>query len=471
MTTECTEKGAVLLTALLLGVLLSLLGGVAINFAMTESEGARRQVKETSARLLAESGIEQVIAWLNHGQLPGYEEGDILPVFRGLVTSPDVMYDAVRAGDERFLNDRLTGVFRNLAELGRIEQIIVYASSRPEGLCTVQVMSQALGGVRRSASLELGATRIASLHAAIQAGGGMLSDGTMTPRIWAHWGPVRMSGDARLGRSDQVPRKSASASVTGLGYADGGTFWEDRWVDVYVGGTAQFEDAGSGLPSNVHTNQNPAPGLPSDPWQYQKFKELAMKTGSYYVPDRSGRLYRNGVMDPAVAQTPDAVFGNEGFPQGLIFVDTLDQALPSANNLPTLVMTSPYMEGVFFINANVVLNPEGQGKAIPALSPPSDGTTNAVSRIPVTISDVTVQGVLHVTGTVSTDRNVRIFGSLSAERGLNGRGLLEVWYNYDLGRGLVQGLPVVFPLSGSWREWRLAPVVPTLGSQLQRTER
>jgi len=129
------------------------------------------------------------------------------------------------------------------------------------------------------------------------------------------------------------------------------------------------------------------------------------------------------------------------------------------------------MEGVFFINANVVLNPEGQGKAIPALSPPSDGTTDAVSRIPVTISDVTVQGVLHVTGTVSTDRNVRIFGSLSAERGLNGRGLLEVWYNYDLGRGLVQGLPVVFPLSGSWREWGLAPVVPTLGSQLQRTER
>jgi hypothetical protein len=47
---------------------------------------------------------------------------------------------------------------------------------------------------------------------------------------------------------------------------------------------------------------------------------------------------------------------------------------------------------------------------------------------------------------------------------LTGRGLLEVWYNYDLGRGLVQGLPVVFALSGSWREWGLSPVVPSLGS-------
>src|SRR5438034_6268467 len=416
MTTECTEKGAVLLTALLLGVLLSLLGGVAINFAMTETEGARRQVKETSARLLAESGIEQVIAWLNHGQLPGHAEGDTLPVFRGLVTAPDVTYDAVRSGDDRFLNDRSAGVFRTLADLGRIEQIIVYGSSRPEGLCTVQVTSQALGGVRRSASLELGATRIAPLRAAVQAGGGALSDDVMTPRVWAHWGPVRMNGNARLGRSDQVPRKSATASVTGLGYADGGTFWEDRWVEVYVGGTAQFEDAGSGLPSNVHTNQDPTPGLPADPWQYQKFKELAMRSGSYYVPDRAGRLYRNGVMDPAVAQTPDAVFGNGGLPQGLVFVDTLDQAPPSADNLPTLVMNSPYMEGVSFINAHVVLNPEGPGKAIPVLSPPSDGTTNAVSRVPVSISDVTVQGVLHVTGNVYTDINVRIFRSLSTER-------------------------------------------------------
>src|SRR5437870_4658693 len=117
MTTEYTEKGTVLLTALLLGVLLSLLGGVAINFAMTETEGARRQVKETSARLLAESGIEQVIAWLNHGQLPGHEQGNIPPVFKGSVSAPDVMYDAVRAGDDRFLNDTTSGVFRTLAEL------------------------------------------------------------------------------------------------------------------------------------------------------------------------------------------------------------------------------------------------------------------------------------------------------------------------------------------------------------------
>ena len=158
-------------------------------------------------------------------------------------------------------------------------------------------------------------------------------------------------------------------------------------------------------------------------------------------------------MDPAVAQTPDAVFGNGGLPGGLIFVDTLDQASPSADNLATLRVTSPYMEGMFFINAHLMLNPQEGGKTIAALSPPSDGTTNAASRVPVSISGVTIRGVFHSTGTVYTDRTVRIYGSLVAERGLTGGGLLETWYNYDAERGLFEGLSVVFPLPGSWREW------------------
>jgi hypothetical protein len=153
-----------------------------------------------------------------------------------------------------------------------------------------------------------------------------------------------------------------------------------------------------------------------------------------------------------MAQTPDEVFGHTGPASGVIFVDTLDTSPPSTNNLPTLVVSSPYMEGVFFVNANLAMNPQGEGKTILALSPPTDGS-NLGSRVPVSISAVNVQGVLHVAGTVSLDKQVRIYGSLVAEGGLTGRGLVESWYNYDIGRGFFQGLPTVFPLSGSWREW------------------
>jgi hypothetical protein len=453
MTNAWTEKGAVLLTSLMLGVLLSLLGTVAINFAMTETEASRRQLKESSARLLGESGVEQVIVWFNQGKPRGDERINLPAIFKGTASTPDVSYDVVRPEDDQLLNDAETGIFRILGEFGRIERIRLYGSTRPEGFCTVEVTSRSAGGVGRSVSLELGANRIAPLHVAIQTGVRTPSDGTMTPRVLAHWGAVRIAGNARLGPSEQIPRKYSGAAVSGQGYGEAGAALEDRWLEVYVGGTAQFDDADRALPSNVHPIQDPFPGLPADPWQYDKFKQLAVKAGSYYVPDRAGLLYRAGVMDPAVAQTPDEVFGNGGLPAGLIFVDTLDRAAPSADNLPTLTVTSPYIEGMFFINANLTLTPEGPGKTITALSPPSEGTTNAASRIPVRISAVAIQGVLHTTGTVHTDKAIRIYGSLVAERGLTGGGLLETWYNYDAERGLFQGLSVVFPLAGSWREW------------------
>jgi len=393
MTTNRADQGAVLMTAVLLGILLSMLGGVAMNFAWTETQVAGQHVKESSGRLLAESGVEQVIAWLNHADLP-LPGGAAFPlIFAGTEAAPDIVFDAARVEHEQFLNDPHSGLFRTLGDLGRIERIVLYGSARPEGLCTTQVTARTTSGVRRSASLELGATRVPPLTAAIHAGSSRLEE---TPRIRAHWGPIRMAGDP---------------------------------------------------------NQDPLPGLPPDPWQYQKFKELAMRFGAYYVPDRGGRLYRNGQMDPSLALTPAEVFGNSSLPPALIFVDTLDQQPPSVDNLGTVILNSPFMEGAFFINAHVALRPEGQGRRIVALSPPSDGTNNLASRVPVQIGNVTFQGVLHTTGTLRIEHQARIFGSVIAERGLAGSELLEVWFDFDLARGLVQGIPVVFPLPGTWREW------------------
>jgi hypothetical protein len=90
------------------------------------------------------------------------------------------------------------------------------------------------------------------------------------------------------------------------------------------------------------------------------------------------------------------------------------------------------MEGVFYVNAHVVLRPEWSSHA--------DGRP-------------AVQGVLHATGSLHVEQPTRISGAVVAEGGLTGGDLLDVQYNHDLGRGLVRGLPVVFPLRGSWREW------------------
>jgi hypothetical protein len=369
MKTRSAEAGGTLLGALFVGVLLAMLGGVAMNLAMTETTASACYLEEKRGQALAESGVEQVVAWLTHGDLPLSGGASVPERFTGTADHPDVEFDAARSDDDRVLHDAGTSGSRALSDLGRVVRMRLYGSVRPEGFCTVEVTAESLGGTRRTVSVELGAVRIPPLHAAVQYGvppvGAGETEGHSYPTVLAHGGEIQES----------------------------------------------------------------APGLPPAPWQYQAFKELARRFGTYYVPDREGRLYKDGTMDPSAALAPADVFGSRavGDQRGLVFVDTLDQKPPTETNLATLALDSSYLEGTFYVNANVVLRPEGQG--------------------------MTIQGVSHVAGTLRVEGPSRVFGAVTAERGLAGGGLLEVWYNHDLGRGLVRGLPVVFPLRGSWREW------------------
>ncbi len=447
------EAGGVLLGSLWVGLLLAMLGGVAMNLAVTETTASGRHVDERVGLLLAESGVEQVTAWLMHGALPLSDVHPMPVRFMGTAGAPDMEYDAARPDDDRMLNGTHADMDPTMADFGRITRARLYGPSTPEGFCTVEVAAESRRGVRRTVSVELGALRIPPLKAAVQAG--LPVGASAFPKVLAHWGDLVMAGNAHLGRASEFPRKSTEAAVTGLGYGEHGALQEDRWVEAWVGGAPQFDEPRPIVPSNVHANQDPVPGLPPDPWQYRLFKEHARRFGTYYVPDHEGRLYKDGVMDPTAVLLPAEVFGsqNVGNQRGLVFIDTLDQEPPTETNLATLVLGSAYLEGTFYINAHVVLQPEGPGQTLPALSPPPQGPYALALRVPVSIKDGTVFGVLHTAGTLRVEGQVRVFGSVVAERGLVGSGLLEVWYDADLGRGLVRGLPMVFPVPGTWREW------------------
>lgn len=336
-----TEKGGVLLGALFMGLLLAMLGGVAMNLAVTETMASARAVDEKAGFLLAESGIEQVLAWLTHGDLP--VSGGAPALCMGSADLPDVEYDAARPDDERLLNDPGADGARPSADRGRIVRTRLYGSGLPDGFCAIEVTAESRSGVRRTVALDVGATRIPPLQEAVFA------------------------------------------------------------------------------------------GRPS-PWDYHTFKALAVRFGTYYVSDREGRLYRDGTMTPDLARTPAQVLGvsEDGAPRGLVFIDTLDHAPPSADNLATLLVDAPTMEGIFYVNAHVVLRPSG--------TDPADGRAS-------------VQGVLHTAGQLHVEQATRVYGAVVAERGLTGEELLAVRYNADLGRGRLHGLPVVYPLPGSWREW------------------
>jgi len=458
MKTIADETGGVLVTSLMVGMLLTVLGGLAMSSAWTEMQMGERHKEETSSRMLAESGIEEVIGLFT---VPPSSSADVRQifstvVFRGSAVAPDVDFNATRPEDDRVLNDRSTGLFRSLGALGSITRFRVYGSPRPDGVCTIEMTAESTEKVQRSISLELGATRIPGLQAAIQTGRAV-EGASSNPalKIWAHWGAILLAGDPDLGSSTEFPRRFDHAPVTGFGYGESGGVLEDRWMEAWIGGTPRFDEAGAVVPSNVHSDQDPVPGLPQDPWSYQKFKDLAMRFGTYYVPDREGRLYRNGKMEPSLALTASEVFRSAaaGDDRGLIFVDTLDRQAPSENNLTTLIIESPYIEGVLYANAHLRFTQSGRGQPIAVSSPLIEQAGSPPVRVPVTLTDVAIQGVVHAAGTIYVDGQLRIFGALVAQGGVTGRGVLEVWYNDDLHRGFIQGLPVVFPLKGTWREW------------------
>src|SRR5437867_12464389 len=99
------ESGWVLIGALLVGLLLAMLGGTAMNLAVTEVTASSRHVDEKTAQVLAESGVEQVVAWLTQGALAASHEAGLPARFPGTPDAPDVAYDAGRPEDDRVLNN------------------------------------------------------------------------------------------------------------------------------------------------------------------------------------------------------------------------------------------------------------------------------------------------------------------------------------------------------------------------------
>ena len=117
--------------------------------------------------------------------------------------------------------------------------------------------------------------------------------------------------------------------------------------------------------------------------------------------------------DPSHALTPSQVFGSQevGDQRGLVFIDTLDQQPPNETNQVTLMLEAPYMEGTFYINAHVVLQPQGTGQAIQTLTPLPEGQPVSASPVPVSLAEVTIKGVLYTTRTLRVDTEVRVFGA------------------------------------------------------------
>jgi len=476
------ESGAALIGAILVAVVLSMLGTVSFHLASQEVERVKVAREEAAVQHLAEAGVELAVQFFHDPLAPPadsagglfqkrYDLGEAGPSFfdangvsqfRGTAASPDLVYDAAMSSHDRLLNDPGVGWFRSLRGLGRILRFKVYGPIMPGLLCTVDVTAAGGTGLTRTIAVQLGTRTIPPLRA-----GAQITGSTVDPTsnralpLWVHWGDLKVKGDARLAKIEELPIKTSLAAVNALSYADMNRR-EDRWLGVYVGGQVSFLPSTTSpappLPSNIHGLQEPLPGIKEDRWTYDNLKRHAMVYGAYYVRSGDGLLYRNGRIEPGLGVSVDTVFRSAevGDHQGLVFVDTLDQQAPRADNLGNLTVEIDYAEGLFIVNANLRLKPKGIGRAVPALSPPPEGSTALGGRVPLELNGVHLRGVLSVAGDLILEGRPRTYGAVMTAGQVAAEGaaagFMEVWADYELRHGLVRGMPLVFMAPGTWVE-------------------
>jgi hypothetical protein len=470
---DLSQRGAALVGTVLTVLIMSMVGMASVNLAVEEINHTNMARDAAVARHLARAGADLVIQWFHdpaavppefHRQVvakrftlpsgPSFFDALGQSQFDGTREHPDLLLDPARPADEELLDAASHGLFRGLTALGRILSLKIYAPSRPGLLGTVEV-AVAAGAVTKSFSFDLAANAVPPLPSGVQLGTRDPSQLIDPPGLpWVHWADLRIKGAVTLPPVHTIPVTTLHGPVVGQSYAEM-LHREDRWLEIKVGGQAVLPGPAEGqsqepVPPNVQAEQDPVPGLPVDQWTYHGMKKQALKHGRYYAMDAGGLLYLDGEVGPGLGRSLDEVLKPAGgLPaHGLIFVDTLDQRPPGADNLATLSMGPDYFEGTVVVNAHLRLRPPGIGRSAQALSPPVVESDPVASRQPVLLHGLHINGVLSVAGNLQYEGSPRVYGAIIAGGKVSsessGASPLELWYNHDLSFGLVQGLPVVF---------------------------
>jgi len=472
-----SEQGHVLLAALMVIVMLVMLSMALLYLAAQDAPSLSAMAEQTRAQHLAEGAAGLVVSWFHEPSAAPASVGVLLAKrqetengpsffdaagrsqFSGTSERPDILLDASRESDARVLNGSASGFNGALSEVGKLERLKMYAPMQPGLLGTVEVTASTKGSrpLASTIRLQLGALSLPAIRAAVQTGQGL---GVTKPggasTIFTHWGDVRVIGDLVVNRITDLVVKTNSASVTGESY-ERLTTPQDRWVDYWIGGNVSFLDPvgteSAGMPGNVYAHQYPMPGVRLDRWDYDLLKKTAQRHGTYYRIDRAGRLHTLGAIESDPGRLPAEVLGSAavGQSRGLVFVDTLDGGAPGIDNLGTLVLDADYVEALLVVQGHVLVKPSGGGRSVSVLSPAPEGTSALGGRIPVTLSGIHLNGLLYAAGSVTVERESRIYGAIVAGGAITTGPVVEVWYNSDFAKGLYRGLPVVYRAPSTWQ--------------------
>jgi len=466
---------------MVISLILVLASVTLLELLWRESLSAYAGEKAAAAQQLADAAGEMVVGWFHSPRTvpaglvdilkkrlvmvdgtPTYFDQEGRSQFSGTMDHPDALLDAENPLDDQLLHDPDAGTFRPMLGSGKVRMLKIYAPSRPGSLCTVEVTVETRHHTPFSQSIrmELQAIELPPLRAGMQSKNDLkfVSDGHVVGGV--HWGPVVVGKDLIIRRIEDIPDLNPTAPITGQSY-DESSVREDRWMQMWIGErvvtTEPLPDPPENqpLPIHVHAQQNPSPGIQLDQWTYDELKRTALRFGSYYGIDHEGFLYEDGLVESGRKLMPEDVFGSlqVGDQRGLIFVDTLDQSAPRADNLGTVKLGVGYFEGVAVIQGHVLFAPTSSGHQLNVQGPSTADGENIAVRKTIPLTGIHLNGVLYAVGDLTVNRGARVFGTVIAEgtiRSADAGATLEIWHDQDMNQGLYRGIPLVFRAPGTW---------------------
>lgn len=418
------------------------LGLLSFHVSSTELLIANYSEYELASSYLAESGVDQVLAWA------AYPDRSPNPdFFRQLPTTPcsvnnsgSTPYD-YRVDGSYFLNPHIP--FSEIGDMGKIVDIRFYRSLHPESICTLEIKSVSTKGSVKRVRVDISKNEMRPITAGVQ---GLGNPGVSSP-VWVHWGKIRYTGQAKLGTGDagivRIPEPiadPASNPPNAMPYVEGlGN--QDHWLEIRV-----EEEIFEPSYPDVQTNLQEEVEVALDAIDLDDLKKTIMTYGNYYVVSCTGTLMQDGIEKG----TFDDIFHPASEEYKLAWID-VEPGGCSPSPDPVITLGGGTYKGYFYFSGDITIHGGESDQSVEASSPP--WPTSDAPRRGVTLTNINMDGLLYVQGKIDLQGPFSVYGAVFSERGFTGDDAtrLEVWYNQSFESGAYSGLPPIVLLKGTWK--------------------
>lgn len=435
-----SRRANVMMVAIIIAILGAL---ISVWTARTLFDHGKLDLRKRELRrafYAAEAGVQQVVGWANDPST--YPGGSSFFTTDGNGNFANISA-ALASGSHQFPEAYLAVLEdENDQEIARVVELYLDppdAADPVSSLFKIRAVGESIRGVQRTVVM------FANFNP-VKLGGApapLISHDTagFGGNAVVHWGEVWSAGPVEVPNKSQTPTHSEDPWYK-IKTEDMLVFPSNWQTSKWYGAddaTAQqpLADEGGKLENDYGEVMYQHQDLDLPIYDYQTYKDYAIKRGRYYSTDASGDIYRYGIetdqyrIDSFNDEFSVGDLGDSAQPD-FVFIDTIDGNPPAddGSNLATIQISgnSTQVKGLFYLAANLDMTGIGNPPALQNAEKP-DLTVETLSKI-------FMNGIVYVSGVIDSAGNASGYGSLITEDGYTGTGTPDIYYNHQMANGI-----------------------------------